>query len=132
MKIIEGVSRLMIVEEFLFFFEIYGDYGLGFIILFEMRICKWENFCELIKLIEFCLEDIIIVVIGRLMTFVMLFLLYLNIMDCICLYYIMGGVFLFLGNVILVFEVNFYGDLIVVNIVMKYVKNVSIYLLNVI
>ena len=82
-----------------------------------MRICKRENFCELIKLIEPCPEDIIIVATGRLTTLATLFLLYPNIMDRICSYYIMGGAFLFPGNVTPVSEANFYGDPIAANIV---------------
>ncbi|MHD0301025.1 nucleoside hydrolase, partial [Rhodococcus qingshengii] len=84
MKIIEGASRPMTAEEPLFFPEIHGDHGLGPIIPPEMRICKRENFCELIKLIEPCPEDIIIVATGRLTTLATLFLLYPNIMDRIC------------------------------------------------
>lgn len=130
-KIIEGASRPMTAEEPLFFPEIHGDHGLGPIIPPEMRICKRENFCELIKLIEPCPEDIIIVATGRLTTLATLFLLYPNIMDRICSYYIMGGAFLFPGNVTPVSEANFYGDPIAANIVMKYAKNASIYPLNV-
>ena len=97
----------MTAEEPLFFPEIHGDHGLGPINPPEMRICKRENFCELIKLIEPCPEDIIIVATGRLTTLATLFLLYPNIMDRICSYYIMGGAFLFPGNVTPVSEANF-------------------------
>lgn len=60
-----------------------------------------------------------------------LFLLYPDVMDQVCAYYIMGGAFLFPGNVTPVPEANFYGDPIATNIFMKYAKNVSVYPLNV-
>ena len=85
----------MTAEEPLFFPEIHGEHGLGPIIPPDMRICKRENFCELIKLIEPCPEDIIIVATGRLTTLATLFLLYPNVMDKVCSYYIMGGAFYF-------------------------------------
>ena len=94
-KIIEGAARPMTAEEPLFFPEIHGEHGLGPIIPPDMRICKRENFCELIKLIEPCPEDIIIVATGRLTTLATLFLLYPNVMDKVCSYYIMGGAFYF-------------------------------------
>ena len=108
-----------------------GIHGLGPIIPPKMRICDRENFCELIKLIEPCPEDIIIVATGRLTTLATLFLLYPNLMNRVCSYYIMGGVFLFPGNVTPVSEANFYGDPIAANIVMKYAQNATIYPLNV-
>lgn len=42
-----------------------------------------------------------------------------------------GGAFLFSGNVTPVSEANFYGDPIAANIVMKYAKKATIYLINV-
>ena len=72
MKIIEGASRPMTAEEPLFFPEIHVTRCIP-IIPPEMRICKRENFCELIKLIEPCPEDIIIVATGRLTTLATLF-----------------------------------------------------------
>ncbi len=90
-----------------------------------------EKFCELIKLIEPCPEYIIIVATGRLTTLATLFLLYPNLMNRVCSYSIMGGVFLFPGNVTAVSEAKFYGDPIAANIVMKNTKNATIYPLNV-
>ena len=50
-KIIEGAARPMTAEEPLFFLK-FMEHGLGPIIPPEMRICKRENFCELIKLVS--------------------------------------------------------------------------------
>ncbi|WP_242143169.1 MULTISPECIES: nucleoside hydrolase [unclassified Bacillus cereus group] len=130
-KIIKGASRPMTAEEPLFFPEIHGEHGLGSIIPPKTRGMKRENFCEIIKLIEPCPEDIIIVATGRLTALATLFLLYPEVMDYVHAYYIMGGAFLCPGNVTPVSEANFYGDPIATNIVMKYAKNVSIYPLNV-
>ncbi|HEK9099032.1 nucleoside hydrolase [Bacillus pfraonensis] len=130
-KIIKGASRPMTAEDPLFFPEIHGDHGLGSIIPAKMRGPERENFCEVIKLIEQCPEDIIIVATGRLTSLATLFLLYPDVMDQVCSYYIMGGAFLFPGNVTPVSEANFYGDPMATNIVMKYAKNVSVYPLNV-
>ena len=95
-----------------------------------MRICKRENFCELIKLIEPCPEDIIIVATGRLTTLATLFLLYqMSWIKYVRI--ILWAVLLFPGNVTPVSEANFYGDPIAANIVMKYAKNAHIYPLNV-
>ncbi|EJR55053.1 hypothetical protein IIM_01993 [Bacillus cereus VD107] len=85
----------MTAEEPLFSPEIHGGHGLGPIIPPKMRICDRENFCELIKLIEPCPEDIIIVATGRLTTLATLFLLYPNLMNRVCSYYIMAALFYF-------------------------------------
>ena len=52
-------------------------------------------------------------------------------MEYIHSYYIMGGAFLYPGNVTPIAEANFYGDPGAANIVMRYAKNLSIYPLNV-
>ncbi len=51
-------------------------------------------------------------------------------MDKICSYYIMGGAFLFPGNVTPV-SGQIFMESIAANIVMKYIKNATIYPLNV-
>lgn len=129
-KVFGGAENPMTGDVPTFYPEIHGTFGLGPIdpgLNFE----SLENFCEVIDLIEQYKNELIIVTTGRLTSLATLFILYEELMKSVNSYYIMGGAFLYPGNVTPIAEANFYGDPIAANIVMKYVKGAYIFPLNV-
>lgn len=91
--------------------EVHGFEGLGPIDPnMEVNPDLFENFNEIVPLIEKHENDLIIVNIGRLSSLATAFILYPNLMKKISDFYIMGGAFNFPGNVTPVAEANFYGD----------------------
>ncbi len=129
-KVFGGADKPMTAFGATFYPEVHGQFGLG-PIQPQLEIAKFENFFDIIELIEQYKNEIIIVNTGRLTSLATLFLLYEETMKNVHSYYIMGGAFLFPGNVTPIAEANFYGDPIAANIVMKYAQNLSIYPLNV-
>ncbi|TCJ05378.1 nucleoside hydrolase [Cytobacillus praedii] len=91
--------------------EVHGFEGLGPINpQMEVNPDLFENFNEIVPLIEEYENNLIIVNIGRLSSLATAFILYPNLMKKITDFYIMGGAFNFPGNVTPVAEANFYGD----------------------
>ncbi len=129
-KVFGGAEHPMTSEAPTFYPEIHGPFGLGPIEP-GLEIEKLENFFEVIHLIEKYKNELIIVNTGRLTSLATLFLLYEEMMRNVHSYYIMGGAFLYPGNVSPVAEANFYGDPIAANVVMRYAKGGSIFPLNV-
>lgn len=129
-KVFGGAEKPMTAEPVTFYPEVHGQFGLG-PIQPQLELQKFENFFDTINLIEKYKNEIIIVNTGRLTSLATLFLLYGETMKNVHSYYIMGGAFLYPGNVTPIAEANFYGDPVAANIVMKYAHNLSIYPLNV-
>lgn len=113
-----------------FYSDVHGQFGLG-PIQPDIALEEFENFCDIIPLIETYQQELTIITIGRLTSLATLCLLYQDLMKNIPSYYIMGGAFLYPGNVTPVAEANFYEDPVAANIVMKHLTNISIYPLNV-
>ncbi|MBP0727163.1 nucleoside hydrolase [Bacillus sp. RG28] len=129
-KVYGGAEKPMTGEFPTYYPEVHGPFGLGPIdpgLQFE----NLENFFDVIKLIEQYKHELIIVNTGRLTSLATLFILYEDLMKNVNSYYIMGGAFLYPGNVTPSAEANFYGDPVAANIVMKYVKSAYIFPLNV-
>lgn len=129
-KVFGGADKPMTADVTTFYPEVHGQFGLG-PIQPQLELAKFENFFDIIELIEKYKNELIIVNTGRLTSLATLFLLYEDTMKNVHSYYIMGGAFLYPGNVTPIAEANFYGDPVAANIVMTYAKNLSIYPLNV-
>ncbi|SET11002.1 purine nucleosidase [Oceanobacillus limi] len=131
-KVIAGAEIPMTSEIPEFVPEIHGEYGLGPITPDTAGIdLTFENFFEIVSLIEAYSDELIIVNIGRLTSLATMFLLYRETMQNIKAYYIMGGAFWVPGNVTAVSEANFHGDPVAAQLVMTYAENVTIIPLNV-
>ncbi|MFD2045051.1 nucleoside hydrolase [Ornithinibacillus salinisoli] len=112
--------------------EIHGEYGLGPITPPTAgEDVTFENFFEIVSIIEEYENELIIVNIGRLTSLATMFLLYRETMQNIKGYYIMGGAFWVPGNITAVSEANFHGDPVAAQIVMTYAEKVTIIPLNV-
>jgi purine nucleosidase len=129
-KVFGGAEKPMTAEAATFYPEVHGQFGLGPIHP-QLELLKFENFFQVLDLIEQYKNEIIIVNTGRLTSLATLFLLYGDTMKNVHSFYIMGGAFLYPGNVTPIAEANFHEDLVAANIVMKYAQNLSIYPLNV-
>ncbi|MFC3885087.1 nucleoside hydrolase [Bacillus songklensis] len=129
-RVFGGAARPMTGEVPTFYPEVHGPFGLG-PIKPGLEPKELENFFEVINLIEQYKNELIIVNTGRLTSLATLFILYKDLMKNVQSYYIMGGAFLYPGNVTPVAEANFYSDPVAANIVTRYAKNVSIFPLNV-
>ncbi|MBP2241244.1 purine nucleosidase [Cytobacillus eiseniae] len=91
--------------------EVHGFEGLGpFDSGMEVNPNIFENFNEIVPLIEQYKNDLVIVNIGRLSSLATAFILYPNLMKSVNDFYIMGGAFNVPGNVTPIAEANFYGD----------------------
>lgn len=129
-KVFGGAEHPMTGEIPTFYPEVHGPFGLGPIEP-GLELKGLENFFEVIPLIEKYKNELIIVNTGRLTSLATLFILYEDIMKNVHSFYIMGGAFLYPGNVTPVAEANFYGDPVAANVVMRYARNVTIFPLNV-
>ncbi|WP_028401660.1 nucleoside hydrolase [Ectobacillus panaciterrae] len=129
-KVFGGAEKPMTAEVATFYPDVHGKFGMG-PIQPQLELEKFENFFEVISIIEKYKNEIIIVNTGRLTSLATLFLLYEDMMKNVHSYYIMGGAFLYPGNVTPIAEANFYVDPVAANVVMRYAQNLSIYPLNV-
>jgi len=110
-KIMGGAQRSMTGEVPIYHPEIHGLHGLGPIVPpSDIQTEELENFLGVVEIIEKYKEDIIIFNAGRLTSLATMFILYGDLMKQVRSYYIMGGAFLYPGNVTPVSEANFYGD----------------------
>lgn len=108
----------MIEEIIMYYFEIYGVEGLGFIYVLEnILFILIYNFGSIVVIFIKYGKDLMIVDVGRFILLVIVFNLWNDLMLNVKGIYFMGGVFLEVGNVMLLVEVNVYGDLIVSKIV---------------
>ncbi|RKQ35533.1 nucleoside hydrolase [Oceanobacillus halophilus] len=131
-KIFSGAEIPMTAEVPEFVPEIHGEYGLGPITPPTAgENIAFENFFDIVNVIEEYKDDLIIVNIGRLTSLATMFLLYRDLMSEINEYYLMGGAFWAPGNVTAVSEANFHGDPVAAQIVLTYAKNITIIPLNV-
>ncbi|MUK89192.1 nucleoside hydrolase [Ornithinibacillus sp. L9] len=132
LTVISGAEIPMTSELPEFVTEIHGEYGLGPITPPTAgEDVTFENFYEIIDVIEEYKNELIIVNIGRLTSLATMFLLYPETMENVKGYYIMGGAFWVPGNVTAVSEANFHGDPVAAQIVLTYAENVTIIPLNV-
>ncbi|KAB2338179.1 nucleoside hydrolase [Cytobacillus depressus] len=91
--------------------EVHGIEGLGPIIPnLQVNENLFENFNEVVTLIEKYKNDLIIVNVGRLSSLATAFILFPRLMDKVKDFYIMGGAFHVPGNVTPAAEANFFGD----------------------
>lgn len=111
--VINGVKIFLFGDIMTYYLEIYGIDGLGLIKFLKIFLLNIKFFCIFFDFFEKYKGELIIVDVGRLIILVIVFILEKLMMKYVKEYYIMGGVFLMFGNVILVVEVNFYGDFIV-------------------
>lgn len=109
---------------------IHGPHGLGPITP-DVKLLETKNLLEVIELIRKYGNELIIVNTGRLTSLAALLVLQEEELIQVQSYYIMGGAFLYPGNVTPVAEANFYSDPVAANIVMRHIPNANIIPLNV-
>ncbi|WP_233499253.1 nucleoside hydrolase [Bacillus weihaiensis] len=130
--IIGGAVRPLTGETPIYYPQIHGEYGLGPIIPeVNGEITEFENFHEIISIIETYKDELIIVNVGRLTSLATAFVLYPNTLESVKEIYIMGGAFLYPGNSSPLAEANFYSDHYAANLVLDCATNVKIFPLNV-
>jgi purine nucleosidase len=95
------------------------------------HIEEFENFHEILSVVNQYQNELIIVNVGRLTSLATAIVLYPNQMSKIKDLYIMGGAFLYPGNASPTAEANFYSDHYAANLVLSYSKNVKIFPLNI-
>ncbi|MRX70892.1 nucleoside hydrolase [Bacillus lacus] len=132
--VIVGAEQALTGETPVYYPEIHGKYGLGPIIPHisedgEDNIL--ENFLETSNVIRKYQNNLTIVNVGRMTSLATSFVLYPEVMKLVNEYYIMGGAFLYPGNITPIAEANIHGDPFAANIVFTLAKNVTILPLNV-
>ncbi|MED2971761.1 nucleoside hydrolase [Fictibacillus sp. B-59209] len=132
-KVILGAEKPMTGEDPIFYPEVHGEYGLGYIKPPQQLPPQGftENFCEVVSLINQHPGELTIVNTGRLTSLASMYILYNDLINKVKEVYIMGGAFWVPGNVTAVSEANFHGDPIAAKIVLRYANNVTIIPLNV-
>ncbi|MDN4526024.1 nucleoside hydrolase [Fictibacillus fluitans] len=131
-KVILGAEKPMTGEDPIFYPEIHGKYGLGYIKPPDLPEGGFtENFYEVVNLINQYAGEIIIVNTGRLTSLANMYILFNDLMKKVKEVYVMGGAFWVPGNVTPVSEANIHGDPIAANIVFRYARNLTIIPLNV-
>lgn len=130
--IIGGAVRPLTGEDPTYFPEIHGEYGLGPIIpdLTE-PIPEFENFHEIVNVIESYPNEIVIVNVGRLTSLATAVVLYPSLLSQVKELFIMGGAFLFPGNATPIAEANFHSDHYAANLVLSKAQKARIFPLNV-
>ena len=130
--IIGGAVRPLTGEDPTYFPEIHGEYGLGPIIpdLTE-PIPEFENFHEIVTVIESYPNEVVIVNVGRLTSLATAVVLYPNLLSQVKELYIMGGAFLYPGNATPIAEANFHSDHYAANLVLSKAQKAKIFPLNV-
>ncbi|MCM3410693.1 nucleoside hydrolase [Metabacillus litoralis] len=130
--IIGGADRPLTGEQPTYFPEIHGEYGLGPITPdLSEPIPEFENFYEILTVINQYPNEISIVNVGRLTSLATAIVLYPNFLSQVKEFFIMGGAFLFPGNATPIAEANFYSDHYAANLVISNVEKVKIFPLNV-
>lgn len=110
--------------------DIHGPHGLGPITP-DVTPLEAKNLLEVMEIIRRYGNELIIVNTGRLSSLAALTILQEDEMNSVQSYYIMGGAFLYPGNVTPVAEANFYSDTAAANVVMRHLANTNIFPLNV-
>jgi purine nucleosidase len=132
--LIGGAIRPLTGEVPTYFPEIHGEFGMGPIIpkfITNNHIEEFENFHEILSVVNQYQNELIIVNVGRLTSLATAIVLYPNQISKIKDLYIMGGAFLYPGNASPIAEANFYSDHYAANLVLTYAKNVKIFPLNI-
>ncbi|EIT86477.1 inosine-uridine preferring nucleoside hydrolase [Fictibacillus macauensis ZFHKF-1] len=132
-KVILGAEKPMTGENPVFYPEIHGEQGLGYLTPPEDLSPNGysENFYEVVSIINKYAGELTIVNTGRLTSLASMYILFNDLMDQVNEVYVMGGAFWVPGNVTAVSEANFNGDPIAAKIVFRYAKNLTIIPLNV-
>ncbi|WP_191556041.1 nucleoside hydrolase [Metabacillus idriensis] len=130
--IIGGAARPLTGENPVSYPEVHGEQGLGPIVPeIEASQGDFENFELIRSLIIQYNYDVTIVNVGRLTSLATAFVLFPTVLGKVKRIFVMGGAFLYPGNVSPVAEANFYGDPAAANLVMTIAKRVTIFPLNV-
>ncbi|MEM5014772.1 nucleoside hydrolase [Metabacillus indicus] len=130
--LIGGAARPLTGEIPVYYPEIHGEQGLGPIVPEgDFPDGNFENFEMIRSLIIQFDYNVTIVNVGRLTSLATAFVLFPNIVGKVKDIFIMGGAFLYPGNVTPVAEANFYGDPAAANLVLTLANKVSIFPLNV-
>ncbi|WHY73710.1 nucleoside hydrolase [Fictibacillus enclensis] len=131
-KVVLGAEKPMTGEDPVFYPEIHGQYGLGYIKPPDLPEGGFtENFYEVVNLINQYAGELVIVNTGRLTSLASMYILFNDLMKKVKEVYVMGGAFWVPGNVTAVSEANIHGDPIAANIVFRYARNLTIIPLNV-
>ncbi|RFU61707.1 nucleoside hydrolase [Bacillus sp. V59.32b] len=112
-----GASKSLTGSEPEYYPTIHGEGGLGPFEILEEMGSNFENFHEIVPLINKYGDELTIVSVGRLTSLATAFIFFSNVMKKINKIYIMGGAFHYPGNVTPVAEANIYGDPYAANIV---------------
>lgn len=130
--IIGGAIRPLTGEDPTYFPEIHGEYGLGPITPdLSEPIPEFENFHEIVTVIESYPNEVMIVNVGRLTSLATAVVLYPNLLSQVKELFIMGGAFLYPGNATPIAEANFYSDHYAANLVLSKAQKAKIFPLNV-
>ena len=130
--IIGGAARPLTGENPVFYPEIHGVQGFGPLAPeFDSSGEEFENFELIRSLIIQYNYNLTIVNVGRLTSLATAFVLYPTVMGRVKEIFVMGGAFLYPGNVTPIAEANFYGDPFAANLVMTLAEKVTIFPLNV-
>lgn len=130
--IIGGAARPLTGENPVYYPEIHGVQGFGPLAPEIASVGEeFENF-ELIRslIIEYN-YDLTIVNVGRLTSLATAFVLYPNVMGKVKNIFVMGGAFLYPGNVTPIAEANFYGDPFSANLVITLAEKITLFPLNI-
>ncbi|MDF2646491.1 MAG: nucleoside hydrolase [Paenibacillus sp.] len=127
--VIKGAERPMTGESPTYITKVHGTHGLGSIV--PPFASEGQNFGIVKSILERYANDLIIVDTGRLTSLAIAIMLYEELIKKVKGYYIMGGAFLVPGNVTPVAEVNFVGDPVAADLVMRHGGPISLFPLNV-
>ncbi|PMC39767.1 nucleoside hydrolase [Bacillus sp. UMB0899] len=130
--IIGGAVRPLTGEDPTYFPEIHGEYGLGPITPdLKEPIPEFENFHEIVNVIESYQNEVVIVNVGRLTSLATAVVLYPTLLSQVKELFIMGGAFLYPGNATPIAEANFHSDHYAANLVLSKAQKAKIFPLNV-
>jgi purine nucleosidase len=128
--VFEGASCSLTAIKATYYPEVHGPEGLGPIITPTINYPINPLF-EVLEVVQKNLKDLTIINVGRLTSLAATFVLGLPLMQEAKEYLIMGGAFLYPGNVTAIAEANLYSDPYAANIIFTYAKNLTIFPLNV-
>jgi purine nucleosidase len=131
--IMGGAVRPLTGENPTYYPEIHGVYGMGPIFprIKKEPPSEFENFHQILSIINQHGSDLAIVNVGKLTSLATAIILYPSQMSKVKDIYIMGGAFLYPGNATPIAEANFYSDEFAANLVLTTFKNTKIFPLNI-
>lgn len=130
--VIGGAERSLTGEKPVYYPDIHGKAGFGPITPQVKNGAQFfENFYEITNLIKKYENNLTIVNIGRLSSLATAYILYPSILARVKDIFIMGGAFLYPGNITPSAEANFYSDPYAANLVLTCAEHIRILPLNV-